>query len=165
MLLASGSVSRTQEETSVGRKFRLRATFEEITMRTLLLRAASLPGRSPWPLAGRSAGSGRPAEAQGRCYPMRSNRPQGHSPRPRKVGGEPAKNNPRTRPRRSILCRRHVDEDLKRPVTDRDDSPWHAHVFKDLASQTKYQDAERHKPFIEENKDNWEKKCASSIRW
>jgi hypothetical protein len=48
-------------------------------------------------------------------------------------------------------------EDLDRPVNDRDfDVALHI-VFKDKASHDKYQDAERHKQFIEENKDNWKK--------
>ena len=48
-------------------------------------------------------------------------------------------------------------EDLNRPVNDRDfDVALHI-VFKDKESHDKYQDAERHKQFIEENKDNWKK--------
>ncbi len=48
-------------------------------------------------------------------------------------------------------------EELKREVNDRDfDVALHI-VFKDMASQEKYQDAERHKQFIEENKAAWKK--------
>ena len=48
-------------------------------------------------------------------------------------------------------------EDLKREVNDQDfDVALHI-VFKDAASQEKYQDAERHTQFIEENKDAWKK--------
>ncbi len=48
-------------------------------------------------------------------------------------------------------------EDLNRPVNDRDfDVALHI-VFKDKASHDMYQDAKRHKEFIEENKDNWKK--------
>ena len=48
-------------------------------------------------------------------------------------------------------------EDLNRPVNDRDfDVALHI-VFKDKESHDKYQDAERHKQFIEENKDGWAK--------
>jgi len=47
--------------------------------------------------------------------------------------------------------------DLDRPVNDREfDVALHI-VFKDKAAHDKYQDAERHKQFIEENKDNWKK--------
>jgi hypothetical protein len=50
-----------------------------------------------------------------------------------------------------------LNEELNRPVNDRDfDVSLHI-VFKDKASQDKYQDAERHLKFIEENKDNWKK--------
>jgi hypothetical protein len=48
-------------------------------------------------------------------------------------------------------------DDLKREINDRDfDVSLHI-VFKDRASHDKYQDAERHKQFIEENRDNWKK--------
>jgi hypothetical protein len=48
-------------------------------------------------------------------------------------------------------------DDLKRLVNDRDfDVSLHV-VFKDKASHDQYQEAERHKKFIEENKDNWKK--------
>jgi hypothetical protein len=48
-------------------------------------------------------------------------------------------------------------EDLDRPVNDRDfDVALHI-VFKDKAAHDRYQDAERHKKFIDENKDNWKK--------
>ena len=48
-------------------------------------------------------------------------------------------------------------EDLSREVNDRDfDVALHI-VFKDKAAHDKYQDARRHKTFIEENKDNWKK--------
>jgi hypothetical protein len=48
-------------------------------------------------------------------------------------------------------------EDLDRPVNDRDFDVGLHIVFKDKASHDKYQDAKRHKEFIEENKDNWKK--------
>jgi hypothetical protein len=48
-------------------------------------------------------------------------------------------------------------EDLNRDVNDRSfDVALHI-VFKDKAAHDRYQDAERHKQFIEENKDNWKK--------
>jgi hypothetical protein len=48
-------------------------------------------------------------------------------------------------------------DDLKRPVNDREfDVSLHV-VFVDKASHDKYQTAERHLKFIEENKDNWKK--------
>lgn len=48
-------------------------------------------------------------------------------------------------------------EDLNRPVNDRDfDVALHI-VFQDRAAHDRYQEAERHKQFIEENKDNWKK--------
>jgi hypothetical protein len=48
-------------------------------------------------------------------------------------------------------------EELNRPVNDRDfDVSLHI-VFADNAAQEKYQDAPRHKQFIDENKDNWKK--------
>ncbi len=48
-------------------------------------------------------------------------------------------------------------EDLKRPVNDRDfDVALHI-VFSDRAAHDTYQDAPRHKQFIEENKENWKK--------
>ena len=48
-------------------------------------------------------------------------------------------------------------EDLKREVNDQDfDVALHI-VFADRASHDKYQDAARHKQFIDENKDNWKK--------
>jgi hypothetical protein len=48
-------------------------------------------------------------------------------------------------------------EDYKREVNDRDfDVALHI-VFSDTASHDKYQDAERHKQFIDENKANWKK--------
>src|SRR5205807_4958321 len=48
-------------------------------------------------------------------------------------------------------------EDLKREVNDRDfDVALHI-VFKDLAAQNQYQEAERHKQFIDEGKANWKK--------
>jgi hypothetical protein len=44
-----------------------------------------------------------------------------------------------------------------RPVNDRDfDVALHI-VFRDRAAHDKYQDAPRHKQFIDENKDNWKK--------
>jgi hypothetical protein len=48
-------------------------------------------------------------------------------------------------------------QDLDRPVNDRDFDVGLHIVFKDRASHDKYQDAERHKQFIEENRDNWKK--------
>jgi hypothetical protein len=48
-------------------------------------------------------------------------------------------------------------EALKREVNDvQFDVALHI-VFKDLACQEKYQEAKRHKQFIDENKDNWKK--------
>ena len=48
-------------------------------------------------------------------------------------------------------------KDLQRDVNDRDfDVALHI-VFKDKAAHDTYQDAERLKQFIEENKDNWKK--------
>ena len=48
-------------------------------------------------------------------------------------------------------------EDLTREVNDRDfDVALHI-VFKDKAAHDTYQDHERHKQFIAENKDNWKK--------
>jgi len=50
-----------------------------------------------------------------------------------------------------------LNEELKRDVNDRDfDVALHI-VFKDRAAQDKYQDAERHHQFINENKANWKK--------
>jgi hypothetical protein len=48
-------------------------------------------------------------------------------------------------------------EDLQREVNDRDfDVALHI-FFKDKASHDKYQDSQRHRKFIEENKENWKK--------
>ena len=48
-------------------------------------------------------------------------------------------------------------EDLTRDVNDKDfDVALHL-VFKDKAAHDAYQDAPRHKQFIDENKDNWKK--------
>jgi hypothetical protein len=48
-------------------------------------------------------------------------------------------------------------KDLDRPVNDRNfDVALHI-VFKDRAAHDKYQDAPRHKKFIEENQANWKK--------
>jgi hypothetical protein len=48
-------------------------------------------------------------------------------------------------------------EELNREVNDKDfDVALHI-VFKDKADHDKYQEAETHKQFIEENKDNWKK--------
>jgi hypothetical protein len=48
-------------------------------------------------------------------------------------------------------------DDLKRPVNDRDwDVGLHI-VFQDRAAHDKYQDADLHKQFINENKDDWKK--------
>jgi hypothetical protein len=48
-------------------------------------------------------------------------------------------------------------EDLKREVNDRDwDVALHL-VFEDMKAHDTYQDAARHKQFIDENKDNWKK--------
>jgi hypothetical protein len=48
-------------------------------------------------------------------------------------------------------------EGLERPVNDRDfDVALHI-VFKNKAAHDQYADAERHKKFIEENRDNWKK--------
>jgi hypothetical protein len=48
-------------------------------------------------------------------------------------------------------------EDFNRDVNDRDfDVALHI-VFQDKAAHDRYQDAERHKQFIAENRDNWKK--------
>jgi hypothetical protein len=48
-------------------------------------------------------------------------------------------------------------EDLNRSVNDRDfDVALHI-VFKDRTAHDQYQDTPRHKQFIDENKDNWQK--------
>ncbi|MCI0460868.1 MAG: Dabb family protein [Gemmataceae bacterium] len=50
-----------------------------------------------------------------------------------------------------------LTEDLKREVNDRDfDVALHL-VFRDRAAHDAYQDAPRHKQFIDENKDTWKK--------
>jgi len=50
-----------------------------------------------------------------------------------------------------------VVEELDRPVNDRDfDVALHL-VFKDKAAHDRYQTADRHLRFIEENKDSWQK--------
>jgi hypothetical protein len=48
-------------------------------------------------------------------------------------------------------------EDLERPVNDRDFDVALLIVFTTKADQDKYQEAERHKQFIAENKDTWKK--------
>jgi len=48
-------------------------------------------------------------------------------------------------------------EDLNREVNDQDFDVGLHIVFKDKASHDKYQDAERHKQFIEENRETWKK--------
>jgi hypothetical protein len=49
------------------------------------------------------------------------------------------------------------EPDLQREVNDRDfDVALHI-VFKDRAAHDRYQDSERHKTFIAENRDNWKK--------
>jgi hypothetical protein len=48
-------------------------------------------------------------------------------------------------------------EDLKRPVNDRDFDVSLNIVFQDQKSHDQYQDAPRHKQFIDENKDGWKK--------
>ena len=50
-----------------------------------------------------------------------------------------------------------LNEELNRPVNDRDFDVGLHIVFKDKASHDKYQDAERHLKFIEENKELWAK--------
>jgi hypothetical protein len=48
-------------------------------------------------------------------------------------------------------------DDLERPINDRDwDVSLHI-AFKDRAAHDQYQQAERHKKFIAENRDNWKK--------
>jgi hypothetical protein len=48
-------------------------------------------------------------------------------------------------------------EDLNRPVNDRDfDVALHM-IFQNKAAHDQYQDAPRHKQFIDENRDNWQK--------
>jgi Stress responsive A/B Barrel Domain len=80
-------------------------------------------------------------------------------------------NSPKARHELVDLCKKYLSkhpgevffavgplaEDLKREVNDRDfDVALHI-VFKDLAAHEKYQDAERHKQFIEAGKANWKK--------
>jgi hypothetical protein len=48
-------------------------------------------------------------------------------------------------------------DDFDRPVNDRDFDVGLHLVFKDKAAHDAYQDAAKHKQFIEENKDNWKK--------
>jgi hypothetical protein len=48
-------------------------------------------------------------------------------------------------------------EDLNRPVNDRDFDVALTIVFRSQADHDKYQEAERHKQFIAENKENWKK--------
>src|SRR5262245_12995940 len=48
-------------------------------------------------------------------------------------------------------------EGLDRPINDRDFDVGLHIVFKDMASHNKYQEAERHKQFIAENRDSWKK--------
>jgi hypothetical protein len=48
-------------------------------------------------------------------------------------------------------------EDLNRPVNDRDFDVNLLVVFEDKKAHDQYQEAERHKQFIEENKENWKK--------
>jgi hypothetical protein len=48
-------------------------------------------------------------------------------------------------------------EDLNREVNDQDFDVGLHIVFKDKASHDTYQDAARHKQFIEENRENWKK--------
>jgi hypothetical protein len=47
--------------------------------------------------------------------------------------------------------------DLDRPVNDRDFDVGLHIIFQTRADHDRYQDAARHKQFIEENKDNWKK--------
>jgi hypothetical protein len=80
-------------------------------------------------------------------------------------------NSPRARDELVAACKKYLskhpgevffavgtlNEELKREVNDRDfDVALHI-VFKDKASQDKYQTAERHEQFIAENKANWKK--------
>jgi hypothetical protein len=80
-------------------------------------------------------------------------------------------NSPKAKQALVDLCKKHLSkhpgevffaagtmaEDLKREVNDRDfDVALHI-VFTDLAAHEKYQDAERHKQFINEGKSNWKK--------
>jgi len=80
-------------------------------------------------------------------------------------------NSPKAQQALVDLCKKHLSkhpgevffavgtmaDDLKREVNDRDfDVALHI-VFKDLAAHDKYQDAERHKQFIDEGKANWKK--------
>jgi hypothetical protein len=50
-----------------------------------------------------------------------------------------------------------VAEDLRAPVNDRDFDVVVHILFKDKAAHDEYQVSERHKKFIEENKDSWSK--------
>ncbi|HZT81805.1 MAG TPA: Dabb family protein [Gemmataceae bacterium] len=80
-------------------------------------------------------------------------------------------NSPAARKKLAAACKKYLSkhpgevffaagtraEELKRPVNDVDfDVALHI-VFKDRKSHDAYQDAERHKKFIEENRDNWKK--------
>lgn len=80
-------------------------------------------------------------------------------------------NSPDARAKLVAACKKHLTrhpgevyfaagplaEELKRPVNDRDFDVNLLIVFADQAAHDQYQDAERHKQFIEENKDNWKK--------
>jgi hypothetical protein len=48
-------------------------------------------------------------------------------------------------------------EEFDRPVNDRDFDVALLIIFKDKAAHDKYQEADRHQKFIDENKDNWKK--------
>jgi hypothetical protein len=50
-----------------------------------------------------------------------------------------------------------IADDFKREVNDRDFEVALTIVFEDRKAHDLYQDAERHKQFINENKDNWKK--------
>jgi Stress responsive A/B Barrel Domain len=80
-------------------------------------------------------------------------------------------NSPKAKQTLVDLCKKHLSkhpgeaffavgtmaDDFKREVNDRDfDVALHI-VFKDRAAHDKYQDAERHKQFIDEGKSNWKK--------
>ena len=80
-------------------------------------------------------------------------------------------NSPKAREQLIEACKKHltkhpgevyfaagpIAEDLKREVNDRDFDVALTIVFEDRKAHDAYQDAARHKQFIDENKDNWKK--------
>jgi hypothetical protein len=106
-------------------------------------------------------GAGRPTEAGGEKGPMIAHN----------VYFSLKEDSPKAREKLIAACKKYLSkhegevffavgtlvEDLKRPVNDRDfDVSLHL-VFRDRKAHDQYQEAERHKQFIEENKENWKK--------